>query len=92
MTSDEKLELAKLLEFQTLSHFEKRKRRFRAAQIRLCGGVDNNGDPRMTEEFAVAIAKARNGGPPTRDEYIVTHFGFLPGEIERMKATGEWCP
>jgi hypothetical protein len=91
LTSDEKQELAKLLEFHTLSHFEKRERRFRAAQIRLCGGVDKNGDPRMMEELAVAIAKARNGRPLTRDEYIVTHFGFLPGEIESMKGAGEWC-
>jgi hypothetical protein len=89
MSFDEKIELIELLEETALSDSDRRERRFRAAHFRLWG-VDDKGQPRLTG-LAEVIAKARNGGPLTRDEFIVVSFGFLPGEFERMKAKSEWC-
>lgn len=95
MNFDEKVELIELLEERTLSDFERRKRRMRAAEARLWG-IDNKGQPRLTG-LAELISKARHNTFAyekgryddiqhlTRDEFIVMNFGFVPGEIEAGK-------
>jgi hypothetical protein len=92
MNFDEKVELIELLEERTLSDFERRKRRMRAAEARLWG-TDDKGQPRLTG-LAELISKARHNTYAyeegryddiqhlTRDEYMVVNGGFLPGEIE----------
>lgn len=91
MNFDEKVELIQLLEERTLSDFDRRKRRMRAAEARLWG-VDGNGQPMLTG-LAELISKARHNTYAyrdgryddiqhlTRDELIVVNLGFLPGEI-----------
>lgn len=69
-----KAELLILLEERTLSNFERRRRRL----LRIPMSV-----------VTVAVEKARKGQPLTLQEYIASHLGFLPGELERLeKQTG----
>lgn len=85
MNFDEKIELIQLLEERTLSDFERRKRRMRAAESRLWG-VDGKSQP-ILSGLAELWAKTRKRQPLTRDEYIVVNFGLLPGEIPPMVET-----
>ncbi len=63
MTEGEKRELATLLEYRSLSDFERRKRRLLAIPL----GV-----------VPEALERARKGLPLTTEQYIASHLGFLP--------------
>jgi hypothetical protein len=65
-----RLELAMLLQERTLSNWERRKRRLERIPLSV-----------VTE----ALRKARKGEPLTLEEYIASHLGFLPGELESMR-------
>ncbi len=63
MTAAEKRELATLLEYQTLSDFQRRKRRLLAIPFNV---------------IPEALERARKGLPLTTEQYIASHLGFLP--------------
>ncbi len=63
MTEADKRELAALLEYRSLSDFERRKRRLLAIPV----GV-----------VAEALERHRKGLPLTTEQYIASHLGFLP--------------
>ena len=63
MTDSEKRELVKLLEYRTLSDFDRRKRRLQAIPLDVVGE---------------AIERARKGLPLTTEQYIAANLGFLP--------------
>jgi hypothetical protein len=65
-----RLELARLLQQRTLSNWERRKRRLQRIPI---------------DVVLSGLVKARNGEPLTLEEYIASHLGFLPGELESMR-------
>ncbi len=80
MTPEEKIEFAELLAYRTRSSFEIRRERFIAAEMRL--GFWENGRF-VGKGLGEIVGKARHGKPLTRDEWIVTHAGFLnPGELK----------
>ena len=67
---DPRSELVMLLQERTLSNFERRKRRLQ----------------RIPMDVVVSgVTKARKGEPLTREEYVASHLGFLPGERERLE-------
>jgi hypothetical protein len=72
-----KLELVDLLGERSVSLFERRRRRMRAALARLKEARVSLHD---------CIRKDRKGFHLNRDEFCVSHFGFLPGERERLEA------
>jgi hypothetical protein len=63
MTDSEKRELVKLLEYQTLSDFERRKRRLLAIPLSV---------------VPEALERARKGLPLSTEQYIAANLGFLP--------------
>jgi len=65
-----RLELARLLQERTLSNWERRKRKLERIPLSV-----------VTE----ALRKARKGEPLTLEEYIASHLGFVPGELESMR-------
>jgi hypothetical protein len=78
LTTEEKLELAELLEYRTRSAFDIRRERFIAAEMRL--GMWENGRF-VGRGFAELVEKARHVKPLTRDEWIVMHAGFSNPEL-----------
>jgi hypothetical protein len=77
LSLSEKEELAAIMAEMELSPFERRKRRFDAAHVRLWGG-----EMKMTG-LADMVMRARTGQPLTLDEFIVSHPGLLPNECKR---------
>ena len=69
-TREERMELVRLLEERTLSDWERRKRRLESIPI---------------EVTAEALTRARFGKPLTREQYIASHLGFLPGEMPKRR-------
>jgi hypothetical protein len=67
MTHALKEELVRLLEERSLSNFERRKRRLQSIPLDI---------------LPEALNRARDGLPLTREQYIASHVGFLPGEME----------
>ena len=67
MTHALKEELVRLLEVRTMSSFERRKRRLQSIPLDL---------------LPEALNRARDGLPLTKEQYIASHLGFLPGEME----------
>ena len=67
---DPKSELVTLLEERTRSHFERRRRRLQRIPLSV---------------VPVALEKDRKGEPLTLQEYIASHLGFMPGELERLE-------
>jgi hypothetical protein len=63
VTDSEKRELVKLLEYRTLSDFERRKRRLLAIPLSV-----------VTE----ALERARKGLPLSTEQYIAANLGCLP--------------
>ena len=68
MTDSEKRELIHLLEYRTLSDFERRKRRLQAIPMSIVGD---------------AIERAHKSLPLTTEQYIAVNLGFLPGQIPK---------
>ena len=69
MTHDLKEELARLLEVRTMPNFERRRRRLEGVPL---------------DMVAEALNRARFGLPLTKEQYIASHLGFLPGELEEV--------
>jgi hypothetical protein len=67
MTHALKEELVRLLEVRTMSNFERRKRRLQSIPL---------------DVLPEALRRARDGLPLTTEQYIASHLGFLPGEME----------
>jgi hypothetical protein len=70
MTDSDKRELIRLLEYRALSDFERRKRRLQSIPL---------------DVLPEALDRARDGLPLTTEQYIVSHLGFLPGEMEEVQ-------
>jgi hypothetical protein len=78
LNDDEARELLGLLEESDLSDWERRRRRLRAAEVRL--GMWKGGCF-IGDELTEIINRARTGKPLTYDQFIVANFGLLPGEL-----------
>lgn len=63
MSESEKRELASLLEYRTLSDFQRRKRRLLAIPVSV---------------VPEALERARKGLPLTTEQYIAANLGCLP--------------
>ena len=65
-----KEELVRLLEVRTMSDFERRKHRLERIPL---------------DVVPEALSRARQGLPLTAEQYIASHLGFLPGELEEVQ-------
>ncbi len=72
MDSEEKRELAQMLEERTMSDWQRRQHRLLAAEARL--RANGNFD------LAEIVEKSRSGKPLTTDQFIVAHLGLLPDD------------
>ena len=69
MSESEKRELVRLLEYRTLSDFERRRRRLLAIPLSV---------------VPEALERARKGLPLSTEQYIAANFGFLPPHPGKM--------
>lgn len=100
MTTEEKLELAELLEYRTRSEFDIRSDRMRAAERRLGmwekGKFTGRGLAELMERARRHARAAREGKDTgdrfSQDEFAVLNFGFRNHqeieEAERRQSTG----